>query len=114
MYIDSYQFGSIIIDGKTYTNDCIITADKVLSDWWRKHGHLLTAEDIKPIIEFKPSILIVGSGASGMMKIAEDIRHILQEINIELLVFNTEKAVTKFNELTDKGENVAAVLHLTC
>jgi hypothetical protein len=73
VHIDSYQFGRIVIDATAYTNDCIITGSKVLSDWWRKEGHLLAVEDIKSVIESKPSILIVGCGASGMMKIAETI-----------------------------------------
>ena len=114
MHIDSYQFGRIVIDGTTYTNDCIIADGKVLPDWWRKQGHLLSAEDIKPIIESKPSILLVGCGAYGMMKIAEDVHHLIKENNIELLDFNTEKAVSKFNELIGKDKNVAAALHLTC
>ena len=49
-----------------------------------------------------------------MMKIAEDARFILQENNIELLFFNTEKAVSKFNELIDKDNKIAVALHLTC
>ena len=108
MHIDSYQFGRIVIDGTTYTSDCIITSGKILPDWWRKEGHLLAVEDIKSVIESKPSILIVGCGAYGMMKIADNTH------NFELLVFNTDKAVTKFNELIDKDKRIAAALHLTC
>jgi len=49
-----------------------------------------------------------------LIKVAEKTRHFLQEQNIELITLDTHKAVAKFNELTDKGENVAATLHLTC
>ena len=49
-----------------------------------------------------------------MMKVSEDIGQLLQEHGIELFKANTNKAVEKFNELSEKGENVAATFHLTC
>jgi hypothetical protein len=56
----------------------------------------------------------VGCGASGLMKVPENIDKLLQEHGIELFTANTNMAVEKFNELAGKGENVAAALHLTC
>ena len=114
MHIDSYQFGKIVIDGAAYNSDCLIIGNSVQANWWRKHGHLLTSEDLQPVITAKPSILVVGCGASGLMKVSEDIDHILQEHDIELFKANTNTAVARFNELAGKGENVAAALHLTC
>jgi hypothetical protein len=114
MHIDSYQFGKIVIDGTAYSSDCLILGGSVQANWWRKQGHLLTPEDLQPVIAVKPSILIVGCGASGMMKVSEDIGQVLHEHNIELFAANTPKAVEKFNELAEKGENIAAALHLTC
>jgi len=114
MYIDSYQFGKIVIDGTAYNSDCLILGNSVQANWRRKQGHLLSVEDVQPMIKAKPAILVVGCGASGMMKFSEDIGQLLQEHGIELFKANTNKAVAKFNELAEKGENVAAALHLTC
>ena len=114
MHIDSYQFGKIVIDGTAYSSDCLIIGGSVRPNWWRKQGHLLTPEDLQPVIAAWPKFLIVGCGASGMMKVSEDIDKLLQEHSIELFSANTNEAVTRFNELTEKGENVAAALHLTC
>lgn len=114
MHIDSYQFGIIDIDGTTYNSDCIIFRDNVKADWWREEGHVLSPEDLQSVIAAKPSVLVVGCGDSGLMKVTENTRHFLQEQNIELIALDTHKAVAKFNELTDKGKNVAAALHLTC
>ncbi|MEA3226852.1 MAG: MTH938/NDUFAF3 family protein, partial [Planctomycetota bacterium] len=71
-------------------------------------------EDLQPVIEAKPSVLVVGCGASGMMKVCEDTRQSLQQHNIELIALDTHEAVKKFNELAKKGQDVAAALHLTC
>ena len=114
MHIDSYQFGKIVIDGTTYNSDCLILGGSVQANWWRKQGHLLTPEDLQPVIEAKPSVLVVGCGASGLMKVSENISQALLKHGIELFKANTHKAVTMFNELTEKGQNVAAALHLTC
>ncbi len=114
MHIDSYQFGKIVIDEVSYSSDCIILGDSVNSNWWRKQSHLLSAEDIETIIVAKPSVLVVGCGSSGLMKVPDETRQVLQEHDIRLEAVDTAKAVQKFNELSETGINVAAALHLTC
>lgn len=114
MHIDSYQFGEIVIDGVSYSSDVIILGDTVQSNWWRKQGHSSSAEDIKPIIAARPSILIVGCGASGLMKVPEQTRLALQEHGIRMEALDTKKAVQRFNELSQTDTNAAAALHLTC
>jgi len=114
MHIDSYQFGKIVIDGTEYNSDCVILGGSVQPNWWRKHGHLLKPEDLQPVFAAKPSILVVGCGASGMMKVSQETDKLLQEQGIELFEANTNKAVERFNELAEKGENIFAALHLTC
>jgi len=114
MYIDSYQFGKIVIDGTAYNSDCLILGNSVQANWRRKQGHLLTFEDLEPIITARPSALVVGCGTSGLMKVSEDLNQILLEHGIELFTANTHKAVARFNKLAEKNENVAAALHLTC
>ena len=46
--IEGYSFGSISVDGRRYKSDLIIYPDRVRSDWWRKEGHQLQLEDIRP------------------------------------------------------------------
>ena len=114
MQIDSYQFGKIVIDGVDYSKDCLILDGVVQANWWRKQGHLLSAEDLQPIIAAKPSLLIVGCGASGLMKVSDEVREVLLEENIQLEAVDTAKAVERFNELSQTSVNIAAALHLTC
>ena len=114
MRIDSYQFGKIVVDGVDYSSDVIILGDTVQSDWWRKQGHSLAAEDLKTILKAKPSVLVVGCGASGLMEVPDKTRQVLKEHDIQLEAHDSYKAVQKFNELSEAGVNVAAALHLTC
>jgi hypothetical protein len=113
MKVEHYSFGSITIDGKTYTSDVIIYPDKVDSSWWRKEGHSLHIVDLKDVINVKPEILIIGTGYSGAMVVPEETISYLKAQNIEVHVARTEKAVELFNKF-QKGKKTVAALHLTC
>lgn len=114
MHIDSYKFGEIVIDGVSYNSDLIILGGTVESGWWRKQGHSLAVEDLSSVIAAGPSVLVAGCGASGMMKVPQQTKTVLQENGIELEAVDTRKAVQRFNELAKAGTDVAAAMHLTC
>jgi len=67
--IDSYLFGQIVINGKKYTSDVIIFLDRVQDDWWRDESHELALKDITGIMNENPEVLLVGTGASGLMRV---------------------------------------------
>ena len=111
--IDSYSFGNIVINGKRYTSDVIIYPQRVESRWWRLQGHLLQLEDLKEVIDFSPELLIIGTGDSGLMKIAPETESFFRESPIELVVQRTSAACETYNRLHGDKKTVAA-LHLTC
>ncbi len=114
--IDAYRFGKMVVQGKTYTSDLIIYPDRVDVSWWRIEGHLLHPEDLKEILKAKPAVLIIGTGASGVMKVPKELVKQLEEKNIKVYVEKTGKAVEIFNSLdkSDKSRDVIAAFHLTC
>lgn len=111
--IDSYSFGKIVIDGKTYTSDVILYPGKVDESWWRKDGHLLQKEDLMDVIQYNPEVLIVGTGAYGLMKVPDETKQFLEAKEIELIAEETGKAYKTYNELKEKRKVIAA-FHLTC
>lgn len=113
MVIDSYSFGNIVINGKRYTSDVIIYPHRVESHWWRLQGHLLQLEDLQAVIDFSPELLIVGTGDSGLMKIAPETEKFFRESPIELVVQRTTEACETYNRFHGDKKTVAA-LHLTC
>jgi hypothetical protein len=113
MKIDSYDFGRIVIDGKRYSSDLVILPQRVAENWWRKEGHLLNIVDLEEVVKEKPEVLIVGTGANGVMKVPEDVKSYLKEKGIELIAVNSFEATGLFNELSSK-KRVACALHLTC
>jgi len=113
MHIDHYSFGRIIIDGKTYASDVIIYPDRVDASWWRKEGHYLQKSDLAGIIAVNPDLLIVGTGAHGVMSVPESTIAFLESHNISVLREKTDTAVDLFNN-QPQGKKVVAARHLTC
>jgi len=113
MKINHYSFGSITIDGKTYSSDVIIHPDSVNPSWWRKEGHLLQEADLADIIRNAVSILIIGTGYNGAMRVPGTTLDYLKSRKIEVHTCITSEAVKLYNRLSEK-ETTAAALHLTC
>jgi len=113
MNIDSYSFGKMVIESKTFQSDLIIYPEKIDPSWWRKEGHLVQIEDLTAILAAAPEILIIGTGYMGLMKVPGELRKELLGRNIELYIEKSARAVEIFNSIHMKRKTVAA-LHLTC
>ncbi len=111
--IDSYHFGEIVINGKQYSSDVVIFPDRVKDDWWRKTGHELCLEDIAEVIADNPEVLVVGTGASGLMKVLPEVEQVAQARGIKLIVEPTDQACNTYNRLCHSQRAVAA-FHITC
>lgn len=111
--IESYKFGQIMINGKTYNSDLIIFTDHINNTWWRREGHNLYIEDIQEIINKKPEIIIIGTGFFGLMKVSSDLIKYLESIGIKVIIKTTKDASDEYNKLYKKKKVIAA-FHLTC
>ena len=114
MVIESYTFGNIVIDGRRYTSDLIIYPDgKIVDGWWRQSGHLMTENDITGLIAAKPEVIVVGTGASGMLKPAGGLEKSLVKKGIQMIAAPCNTAINRFNELSASNK-LGACFHLTC
>ncbi len=113
MHIDSYEFGSIVIDGQTYKADLLIWPGRIKSDWWRAEGHLLQLPDVAEALTAQPQVLVVGTGESGQMRLDPELVSYLKDQGIDLMAQPTREACRHINELAGK-RRLAAALHLTC
>ena len=111
--IDSYRFGQIVVNGKTYTSDVIIFPDRVNDNWRRKTSHQLHLDELSEAIAEKPEVLVVGTGASGLMGVLPEVEQRLEAQGIELIAEPTGEACNLYNQLC-QSQRVVAALHLTC
>jgi hypothetical protein len=111
--IETYRFGHVEIDGRTYTDDVIIYPDRVDANWWRDEGHRLSVHDLRDVLAERPDALVVGTGAQGAMQVPDDVRRHVEDAGIELTAAPTDEACSVYNRLASEKKTVAA-LHLTC
>ena len=111
--IDSFKFGQIVVDGKTYTSDVIVFPGRVDDTWWRKTGHNLCVEDIEAVMNETPEVVVVGTGVDGLMKVPDETRSYIESSGADLIVERTKKACELYNRVCGKSRVIAA-LHLTC
>ncbi|MGQ9673485.1 MAG: Mth938-like domain-containing protein [Candidatus Aminicenantales bacterium] len=111
--IESYKFGAMVVDGKTYTADLILLPDRTISSWWRKEGHRLCLDDLSDVLAEEIEVFVIGTGFYGLMKILPEVRHAFQAKGIALFAEKTAKAVGIFNKMAD-FKRTAGGFHLTC
>jgi len=111
--VDSCQFGQVVVSGKKYTSDVVIFPDRVRDNWYRKTGHQLCLKDITEVMTENPEVLVVGTGASGLMKVLLEVERGVKTQGIKLIVETTEKACHTYNHICHSQRAIAA-LHITC
>jgi hypothetical protein len=110
------HFGSIRIDGVTYTHDVVIDCGKVgkrkkkPSKKFRKEfGH--TPVSVEEKLPWECQRLIIGTGNHGSLPVMEEVKQEARRRNIELLIIPTDEAI---GELAKEPEDTNAILHITC
>ena len=106
MPIDSYAFGSMVVDGKAYTADLVLLPEGVRDNWWREKGHSLGVGDLQDVFAAEPEVLVVGTGAYGEAGASVVITGDVVE--------KTGDAVERYNGLLAEGRRVVGAFHLTC
>ena len=114
--IESFSFGTIVVDGKKYHRDIILCPDGIVKQRkggiWRFGSHSFKKEEIE---ELKGAeIAVIGLGTSSKARLSEAARDYAQESSLELLLLPSHEAVSKLNQLIDEGKRAAALFHITC
>lgn len=113
--IESTSFGSMSIDGRTYTSDLFIFPDgRVKDGWWRRQGHALAVDDIQVLVDDSPVLIVAGTGTSGRMRPEADVSPFLAERGIDFIAEPNSRAVEIYNHKCAEGLKVGACFHLTC
>ena len=111
--IDSYTFGEFVIDGKLYKSNVKLIQDKATACRYFEN-HIIKLDDFTDLVEQKPEYIIIGTGASGVVDVPQDIIDYIEEHNIKPIIEKTGDAVNTYNDLLKKGKKVCALMHNTC
>ncbi|WP_375738337.1 MTH938/NDUFAF3 family protein [Pseudomonas boanensis] len=115
MRFDAFSFGSISIDGVTYSHDVVIAHEQVRKrkkkpsrKFRDAFGH--TPLSIEEDIPWDCRRLVIGTG-TGALPVMEEVKREAERRHVELLIVPTEKAIAK---LAEQLPQTNAILHLTC
>ena len=107
--IRSYQPGTITVNDKTLSKSIIITPTALIEDWAPQTIQDLTAESLNRIVEIRPDILLIGTGAT-MTFLSPEIYGELINLGIGVEFMDTSAACRTYNALSAENRNVAAAL----
>ncbi|MAG08186.1 hypothetical protein CMO89_01830 [Candidatus Woesearchaeota archaeon] len=110
--IESYSFGSILIKGIKH-EDIKIIGEKVIGWQYTKH-HTVTVQDITEITDSNPEVIVIGTGASGLVKVEDEVIKLAEQKNIKLVIKPSAEACDEYNKLLKENKKVAAIIHSTC
>jgi len=113
MHIDRYEFGLLVLDGRTYRQDLLLWPGHLKSDWWRLEAHLLQLPDVAEALAADPQVLVVGTGQPGHLEVDPSLASYLEDRGIDLIVRPTREACQVINQMAGK-RRLAVALHLTC
>ncbi|HMK99361.1 MAG TPA: MTH938/NDUFAF3 family protein [Acidimicrobiales bacterium] len=116
MHIESFTFGSIRIDGRTYDHDVVIDRGTVQKRKKKASRSLRAAYGHTPLtvsenIPWDCHRLVVGTGAQGALPLVPELRREAETRGIELVALPTADAIAL---LENNPKDANAVLHVTC
>jgi len=107
--IQSISAGKININGETYTNSLIISPEKLLLNWKPSSVATLTDEDLLLFLEFKPDIILLGTGEKSIIPSTKKLACLLEkQYHVECM--NTAAACRTYTILISEGRKVVAGL----
>jgi len=109
--IDSTYFGTIIVNGKKYDNDLIVSWDGEILE--REKSHTFSKKELLDILQKDPETIIIGTGQSAVCKIEPAAEVEAKLHGIELIAKPTPEAAEEFNKLA-RRKKVVGVFHVTC
>lgn len=111
LMIRSVSDDEILIGEERYTKTIAVTVNKVLDSWRTKPVADLRESDFSTILEARPEVVVLGTGARNVFP-PRELVFAFARLGVGLEFMNTSAAARTFNVLAGEGRQVAAVLYL--
>jgi uncharacterized protein len=104
-----YGEGYVEVNRKRYTSSLVVSADRIVTDWPAASLESLTADHLAAIVELKPAIVLLGTGAKFSFP-DQALLAPLYKAGIGVEAMDTPAACRTYNILLGEGRNVVAAL----
>ncbi len=108
--IRSVSSEGIRIGTELYTDAVAISMNEVIDDWPAKAVDVLGEEDFRRLLDRKPEVIVLGTGASSVFP-PRELVFAMARRQVGFEVMDTAAAARTYNVLTGDGRQVAALLY---
>ena len=107
--IRSVSNQGIQINDRLYTGSLIVSVDTLIDNWAARNAEELDQELLKPAIELKPDLLLIGTGGTHVF-LSQKLTWQLISAGIGVEVMTTAAACRTYNIVMLEGRNAVAAL----
>ena len=107
--IKAYDTEKITVNESIYTQSLILSAESLIENWPVRSVLELTEQDLQPIIELKPAIVLLGTGKHFIMPAAKQLL-VFHQNKIGIECMDTGAACRTYMALMAEERNVVAAL----
>ena len=104
-----YGEGHVVVNGKRHASSLVVSGDRLVTDWPAASVESLSADHLAAIVELKPEIVLLGTGARFTFPDPALLAP-LHQAGIGVEVMDTPAACRTYNILLAEGRNVVAAL----
>ena len=109
--VRAYSRTELRIGEELVRTSCIVSADRLISDWPPARFEALLPEHLEPIFELKPEVVLLGTGERQRFPPA-DIRAAFASRGVGLEVMDLGAACRTYNILVQEERQAVAALFL--
>lgn len=110
-YFTGYGEGYLSVSGQRYEHHLVMTPGRAAERWVVAGFESLAAADFEALLELKPELVVLGTGAILRFPRPEVIRP-LSRASVGLEVMDTHAACRTYNILLSEGRKVVAAILL--
>ncbi len=104
-----YGEGYVEVNGARIRASVVVSADRMITDWPAESVESLTADHLAAIVEMRPEIVLLGTGAAFAFPEPRQLAP-LHKAGIGVEVMDTPAACRTYNILMGEGRSVVAAL----
>lgn len=104
-----YGEGYVEVNGTRHAHSLVASGERLITDWPAASIDTLSADHLAAIIELKPEIVLLGTGATFRFPDRARLAP-LYKANVGVEVMDTPAACRTYNILLGEGRNVVAAL----
>jgi len=84
------------------------------SETGTRHSPGIQPADVDELLDNGARVIVLSKGVQLKLRTQKETLQYLESKGVEIFVLQTGKAIKKYNELAEAGEQVGALIHSTC